>query len=76
MLLPAMASSISVGALGTGGGVATGIPKGFLEPVWCVLTGCASGGDANFNCGDEPKEVRGVEAGRAGKSAAVFTAGF
>lgn len=71
-----MASSISVGALGTGGGGATGIPKGFLEPVWCVLTGCASGGDANFGCGDEPKEVRGVEAGRAGKSAAVCTAGL
>ena len=53
-----IANSMSVGGLGTGGAGATGCPNGFLEPVWCVLTGWAGGGEADgdgadVSCGDE-----------------------
>ena len=47
-----IAISIMVGCFGSGGGVAVGMPNGFLEPVWCVFTICgcsvtlASGTDA------------------------------
>lgn len=35
-------------------------PKGFLVPVWCVLTGCMGGDTGRL----EPKAVSGVEDGR------------
>ena len=35
-----IAISMMVGCFGSGGGVAIGIPNGFLEPVWCVFTNC------------------------------------
>lgn len=40
-------------------------PKGFLLPVWCVFTGCATGGDVVDD--DVPKDLNGVDAGRAGR---------
>jgi hypothetical protein len=71
-----MANSINVGAFGNGGGGATGIPNGFLEPVWCDLTGWASGGDFEEDGAEVPRIVSGVEAGRVGRSAAVCAVGF
>ena len=56
-----IANSMSVGGLGTGGAGATGCPNGFLEPVWCVLTGWAGGGEA-----DGPSPVSGAVAERGG----------
>jgi len=53
-----------------GGGVDTGTPNGFLEPVWCVFTGCTAGGPVDA----EGIDVSGADAGRAGP--AFVTAAF
>ncbi len=52
---------MSVGTFGTGGAGVTTCPNGFLEPVWCVLTGCIGGGEL-----DVPGFVGGAVAERGG----------
>lgn len=64
---------MSVGTFGTDGAGAVGIPKGFLDPVTCVLTGSAgAGGDGAVNGDvDGISDDRGAEEGRGGGSVDV-----